>query len=302
MYDVSALIGFCRELGCEYLAEEPMSRHTTFRIGGAAELFVSPSSTEMISALVKRCGELGVPVTFVGRGSNLLVSDEGIAGCVICLGQRFSAIRREGDFVVCQAGASLTELCRYALANSLGGLEFAYGIPGSVGGAIYMNAGAYGGEIKDVAAFVRHVAPDGRLERLEAGELGFGYRKSVYSQGKNCIVEVGFRLVPGDAEEIRVKMEELIARRRAKQPMELPSAGSVFKRPEGAFAGALIEKCGLKGRRVGGAMVSEKHAGFIVNVGGAACTDVEELVRVIKQEVRTGTGFELECEIKRIGR
>ena len=303
MYAISALREFCAAIGCEYFSEEPMSRHTTFKIGGPAELLALPSSTDMLRRLLCKCRELDIPVTVVGRGSNLLVSDGGIDGCVVCLGAGFSNIRREDGLVVCSAGTSLTELCRYALANGLTGLEFAYGIPGSVGGAVYMNAGAYGGELKDAVVFSRHLTPEGEPVTLGAEQLGFGYRRSVYTGMPGCIiVEAGFRLLPGDPEAIRARMDDLMGRRRAKQPVELPSAGSVFKRPEGAFAGALIEKCGLKGRAVGGAVVSEKHAGFIVNTGGATCRDVETLVRLIQDEVREKTGFTLECEIKRTGK
>lgn len=303
MYSISALREFCAAVGCKYLSDEPMSRHTTFKIGGPAELLAMPSSADMLRQLLQKCRELDIPVTAVGRGSNLLVSDSGIGGCVVCLGANFSNIRREDGLVVCSAGTSLTELCRYALANGLTGLEFAYGIPGSVGGAVYMNAGAYGGELKDAIVFSRHLTPEGELVTLGAEQLGFGYRRSVYSEMPGCIiVEAGFRLLPGDPEAIRARMDDLMGRRRAKQPVELPSAGSVFKRPEGAFAGALIEECGLKGRAVGGAVVSEKHAGFIVNTGGATCRDVETLVRLIQDEVREKTGFALECEIKRTGK
>ena len=303
MSDITALVEFCAAIGCEALENEPMSRHTTFKIGGPARLLASPSSVDMLRALLQKCGELRVPVTVTGRGSNLLVSDGGIDGCVVCLGPKFARIRIEDGLVVCSAGTSLTELCRFALANSLSGLEFAYGIPGSVGGAVYMNAGAYGGEMKDAVAFARHLTPEGELVTLNADSLGFGYRRSVYSDMPDCvIVEAGFRLAPGAPDEIRARMDDLMGRRRAKQPVELPSAGSVFKRPEGAYAGALIEGCGLKGRAVGGAAVSEKHAGFIVNTGGATCRDVEALVRLIREEVREKTGFTLECEIKRTGR
>ena len=303
MYDINALKAFCAEAGCEMLENEPMSRHTTFKIGGPAQLMALPSSAGLLRALLLRCRELAIPVTVVGRGSNLLVSDGGIEGCVVCLGQRFSQLRREDGLIVCSAGTSLTELCRFALANSLTGLECAYGIPGSVGGAVYMNAGAYGGELKDVIAYVRHLTPDGELVTLKASELGFGYRRSIYSTLPGCvIVEAGFRLGTGDAAAIRARMDELMERRRSKQPVELPSAGSVFKRPEGAFAGELIERCGLKGRACGGAAVSKKHAGFIVNTGGATCRDVEALVGLIQSEVREKTGFELECEIKRTGK
>ncbi|MBQ9938592.1 MAG: UDP-N-acetylmuramate dehydrogenase [Oscillospiraceae bacterium] len=302
MFDIAALERFCKDIGCEYLKNEPMSRHTTFKIGGPAELFALPASADMLVRLLQKCRELGAAVTVVGKGSNLLVSDEGIEGCVICIGQKMAEIRLENDHVVCSAGTSLAELCKFAEEHSLAGLEFAYGIPGSVGGAVYMNAGAYGGEMKDVVAFARHISADGAAGEITAEELDFGYRKSAYTGSDKIIVEAGFRLTKGDRAEIRSRMDELLGRRKDKQPLEYPSAGSVFKRPEGAFAGALIEGCGFKGKGVGGAMVSPKHAGFIVNAGGATCRDVEELVLQIRQKVKAETGYDLECEIKRIGK
>ena len=302
MFDIASIERFCNEIGCEYLKNEPMSRHTTFKIGGAADLFAMPSSADMAVKLQQKCRETGTPLTVIGRGSNLLVADEGIEGCVICIGPKMSEIRNENGYLVCSAGTSLAELCRYALEHSLAGLEFAYGIPGSVGGAIYMNAGAYGGEMKDVVAFVRHVTHEGEWQERSISELNFGYRRSVYVGRDDLIVEAGFKLEEGDPTAIREKMEELVGRRKDKQPLEYPSAGSVFKRPEGAFAGALIENCGLKGENVGGAMVSPKHAGFIVNTGGATCADVENLVGLIQKTVKTETGYDLEWEIKRIGR
>lgn len=276
-----------------------MKKHTTFRIGGPARYFIVPASVETFIKIYQFCHDIGIPVFVLGNGSNLLVSDEGINGAVLCM-KKLGRITADGQKIVCEAGAALADACRFAQNAGLAGLEFAFGIPGTVGGAVYMNAGAYGGEMKDTVISACHIDTEGAGEYTGA-ELSFGYRRSAYTGTDKAIVNVTFRLDAGDREEIGRKMAELLERRKQKQPLEYPSAGSVFKRPAGHYAGTLIEGCGLKGMRTGGAMVSEKHAGFIVNAGGATCSDVLKLIDKIKNEVFTQTGVELECEIRKIG-
>ena len=239
----------------------------------------------------------------LGKGSNLLVSDKGIRGAVLHLGGDFKKVEvlPDGRTLRAGAGAPLASVCALARERSLTGLEFAWGIPGSVGGGAYMDAGAYGGEMRDVVSRVLHLGPDGAPGEARGEELCFGYRKSRYTGGEDIITAVEFTLQPGDPAAIAGKMEELMARRKDKQPYDMPSAGSVFKRPQNGFAAALIEQCGLKGRRVGGAQVSEKHAGFIVNTGGATCQDVLELIAVIRKTVEEQTGTCLECEVRVTG-
>ena len=238
----------------------------------------------------------------LGNGSNLLVSDNGIEGAVITLDGDFKEITVDGDIITSGSGAKLSRLCSVALENSLTGLEFAYGIPGSVGGAMYMNAGAYGGEMKDVALSVTALTPDGEIREVPAEELALGYRTSIFKTNGDIILFAKYKLAQGDPAAIKEKMDDVMNRRKTKQPLEYPSAGSVFKRPEGAFAGTLIEQCGLKGKTVGGAQVSEKHAGFIINIGGATCDDVMGLVKLVQDTVKAETGYFLEREIIRTGR
>lgn len=297
----SELCALCEKNGCEYLAEAKLKDYTSFKIGGAADLMVFPDTVSKFSEIVAYAGKNGISVLIIGKGSNLLVSDEGFKGIVIntC---RFDAIELVDDTtIVCQSGISLSRLCRFALENSLTGLEFAFGIPGTAGGAAYMNAGAYGGEMKDVLVSCEHIMPDGEIKSFSGDELGLGYRHSVYSDSDMLIASLTLKLKKGNREEIKAKMDELMARRKDKQPLEYPSAGSTFKRPEGYFAGALIEQCGLKGYTVGGAQVSKKHAGFVVNVGGATAADVSAVIKHCRDTVLKETGITLEPEVKIIG-
>ena len=289
--------------GCEVRADEPMKNHTTFKIGGSADLFVTVCDNSQLVSVVRLCNEKEIPLFVLGNGSNLLVSDKGIRGAVLRLGGEFCDIGFNSDGSVhCGAGAQLSKLCAFALEHSLTGLEFAWGIPGSCGGAAFMDAGAYGGEMKDVVVSCEHVAlSTGECGCFEGAELDYSYRHSVYSGGGYVITALNVRLEKGDKKEIRAKMDDLMGRRKDKQPLEYPSAGSVFKRPVGYFAGGLIEQCGLKGAQVGGAMVSPKHAGFIVNVGGATCEDVLGLIASIQKTVKEETGVELECEVRKTG-
>ena len=280
--------------------EEPMSKHTTFRIGGAAEVFAAPDARELPQLLAMAKGA-DVPVTVIGNGSNLLVGDRGIAGLVIEIGERMSEVRIEGTTLVAGAGALLSKAAQTAAAAGLGGLEFAAGIPGSVGGAVVMNAGAYGGEMKDVLQSVKVLTEEGELLSLAAAELELGYRHSCVPERKYIVVEATMELSAKPEEEIRACMAELRAKRVEKQPLEYPSAGSTFKRPEGYFAGKLIMDAGLRGYTVGGAQVSEKHCGFVINKGGATAADVRQLMQDVHDRVKEQFDVELEPEVKMIG-
>lgn len=287
--------------GIKFALSEPMKNHTTFRIGGAADIFITVSSEEQLCAALAAAREYGVPVFCVGKGSNLLVSDGGIEGAVISL-SGLNEIKISGNIISCGAGAALSALCIAARNAGLSGLEFAYGIPGSAGGAVFMNAGAYGGEISDVVRSVRAADMNGNIYAVSAADLKFGYRTSAFRENGLIILSAEFELRRAEYEEINGKMEELLNKRREKQPLEYPSAGSAFKRPTGYFAGALIEKNGLKGARVGGAQVSVKHAGFIVNAGGASASDVLKLIEEVKEKVLRADGVMLEPEILFVGR
>lgn len=284
-------------LNISFTENEPMREHTTFRIGGPADYFITVNNTHELINVISTCKEHEIKYMLIGNGSNLLIRDEGLRLAVIKLGGAFKEISHEGDVIRCGAGVTLSKLCSYALQNSLSGLEFAFGIPGTVGGAVFMNAGAYGGEIKDVLLTSTHLTESGTVETVKADCLNLDYRYSSYKDSGNIILFAEFKLTAGDKTEIKAKMDDFMNRRVTKQPLDFPSAGSVFKRPEGAFAGALIENCGLKGFSVGGAQVSEKHSGFIINTGNATCEDVLNLVSVIQDKVKAETGFSLEREI-----
>lgn len=281
----------------QILRREPMSRHTTFRVGGPAELFLEIRTASEIQKLLTFFQESGTKYFIVGNGSNLLVSDGGYDGAILHIGEGFDKIGVVGEKVRAQAGALLGRAALTAQQNSLTGLEFAFGIPGSVGGAAVMNAGAYGGEMSQVVSMVTGFTSDGDEVKLSNKELDFGYRKSILKQEKIVVAEVEFCLSDGSPEEISMKMNNLTGRRRAKQPLEYPSAGSTFKRPEGHFAGKLIMDAGLKGLCVGGAQVSEKHCGFIINKGGATAADVRQLMKKVQDRVKEQSGVELEPEI-----
>ncbi len=284
-----------------FTLQEPMGRHTTFRIGGNADVFVSVSSPEQLKTVLSAAKENRVPTFCLGRGSNLLVSDDGIEGAVISLGE-MCEIHRNGNRITCEAGTPLSALCLFARDESLSGLEFAYGIPGSVGGALFMNAGAYGGEMAQVVTAAIAIDPDEEEHILMADQMAFGYRTSIFRENGWIITYVTVELAPGDKTKITEKMEDLMGRRKAKQPLEFPSAGSTFKRPTGFFAGALIEENGLKGAAVGDAQVSEKHAGFIINRGNATAEDVCGLIAHVQDVVQRANGVLLEPEVIFVGR
>lgn len=299
MICLDRIIDVAKQLGCRYAENEPMSNHTSFKIGGNARLMVFPKSADDISAFVKKCNEFGIRYMAIGNGSNLLVSDDGIDACVISIGNDFADVRLIDDTTIyAEAGASLMRVCRFALDNSLAGLEFAYGIPGSCGGAAFMNAGAYGGEMKDVLYKCEHIDSNGDAGSLSGDDMDLSYRHSAYYSNGCIVTGLYMKLEKADADEIKAKMTDLIGRRKAKQPLEYPSAGSTFKRPEGYFAGALIEQANLKGASVGGAQVSEKHAGFVINKGGATCKDVLDLCQYVSDTVYSNTGVRMEMEIR----
>lgn len=285
-------------LGCEARQNEPMSKHTSFKIGGNADAYIKVNNLSKLSTILKECQDSNVDYMLLGNGSNLLVSDEGIRGAVLRLDGDFRKITLVDDTTIfCGAGATLAYLCKFALNCGLSGLEFAWGIPGTVGGAVFMNAGAYDGEMKDVVYSVSHISPSGEIGRTEKDDLKFGYRTSVYRSNNMIITGVTLKLKKGNPDEIRAKMDDYMSRRSTKQPLEYPSAGSVFKRPEGNYASALIEQCGLKGKTCGGAQVSEKHAGFIINKSNATAKDVRYLIGEIQNTVADKTGYNLECEL-----
>ncbi len=281
--------------------EEPMKNHTTFRIGGPAKVFVTPRTSEEVRAIVTVCRKGKIPYYIVGNGSNLLVSDRGYEGVIIQIYREMNEIRVEGDTVTAQAGALLSAIANRALEEGLAGFEFASGIPGTLGGACIMNAGAYGGEMKDVIREVTLLTPEGEVRAVPADQMEFGYRTSIAARTGAIVLGAGIQLQRGDKDEIRARMEELREKRVSKQPLEYPSAGSTFKRPEGYFAGKLIQDAGLRGFAVGGAQVSEKHCGFVVNKGGATAADVAELMRRVSDKVEEQFGVRLEPEVKRLG-
>ena len=297
----SVFVDFCKEIGAEVKLSEPMNKHTSFKTGGNADVFVNVGSADMLSCVLETAKALSVPVLILGKGSNLLVSDRGIEGAVLCL-FGMDEILIDGEVIKAEAGVSLSALCVAAANAGLSGLEFAYGIPGTVGGALYMNAGAYGGEMVQVVTSAEYVSLQGNVGEIAVKDMNLGYRTSIFKTNGNVITSVSFELQPASKEEIWEKMNDFMERRRSKQPLEYPSAGSTFKRPEGNFAGALIEQNNLKGVSVGGAMVSEKHAGFVINYDNATTDDILKLIGHIKATVHNNNGIDLETEVIFVGR
>ena len=297
--DLQAIFAGCTAK--ELLLEEPMAKHTSFRIGGPADVLAQPADEAELAALLKRAREHAVPVTLVGNGSNLLVRDKGIRGLVIKLSNIFSSITVDGNVLTFGSGISLAMASKKAASLSLSGMEFAVGIPGTIGGAVYMNAGAYDGEMAKVVTCVRVMDMQGKISELQASELDFAYRHTALQNSGWIVISVTVALQPGEAESIAAKMADFSQRRISKQPLELPSAGSMFKRPVGYFAGTLIEQTGLKGYTVGGAQVSQKHAGFVVNVGGATAKDVLQLISDVQSKVFAAHGVRLEPEVLVLG-
>ena len=283
------------------LIDEPMSRHTTFRVGGPADFFVTPKAKEEVRDVIRICKEAGMPYYIIGNGSNLLVSDAGYRGVIIQIYKEMNEVKVEGDLVKAQAGALLSGIAAKALGAELSGFEFASGIPGTIGGACVMNAGAYGGEMKDVLESVTVLTGEGKIIELGRNELELGYRTSVIAKKGYIVLGAVLKLERGDGEKIKTYMDELKEKRVTKQPLEYPSAGSTFKRPEGYFAGKLIEDAGLRGFQVGGAQVSEKHCGFVINRDHATAADIMELMRQVQIRVKENSGVDLEPEVKRLG-
>ena len=280
---------------------EPMSEHTTFEIGGPADIFVVPERQGQVRPVIEACQDAGVPFFTLGRGSDLLVSDAGYRGVVISLGDALDDVTVEDERMTCEAGVTLKDAAEMAATLGLTGLEFACGIPGTVGGAVFMNAGAYGGEIKDILLSATVLTPSGEVVELPVDEMEMGYRTSRVRTEGLVVLSATFSLKEADEADVRATMADLTERRESKQPLDLPSAGSTFKRPEGHFAGGLICEAGLQGFRIGGAQVSEKHAGFVVNVGGATAADVRALIAHVQDEVERKSGVRLEPEVRFLG-
>ena len=283
------------------LIDELMSRHTTFRVGGPADFFVTPKAKEEVRDVIRICKEAGMPYYIIGNGSNLLVSDAGYRGVIVQIYKEMNEVKVEGDLVKAQAGALLSGIAAKALGAELSGFEFASGIPGTIGGACVMNAGAYGGEMKDVLESVTVLTGEGKIIELSRNELELGYRTSVIAKKGYIVLGAVLKLERGDGEKIKTYMDELKEKRVTKQPLEYPSAGSTFKRPEGYFAGKLIEDAGLRGFQVGGAQVSKKHCGFVINRNHATAADIMELMRQVQIRVKENSGVDLEPEVKRLG-
>ncbi len=280
---------------------EPMSRHTTFRVGGPAAVFASPAGEEELAALMRYLRENGLLFTVIGNGSNLLVSDSGFDGIVVQIGRGMNRIDPQGDRIFAQAGAMISAIARRAMEESLTGMEPESGIPGSLGGALSMNAGAYGGEMKDITRSVRVLTKEGEILEIDGCDMEFGYRTSRISREGMIALSAVLQLSPSDRESVFARMEELRMKRTEKQPLEYPSAGSTFKRPSGYFAGALIDQSGLRGYRRGGAMVSDKHCGFVINADGASAEDIRELMRDVRRIVYEHFGVRLEPEVRMLG-
>lgn len=284
----------------EIKKNELMKNHTSFKIGGPADEFCEAKSAEEIVRLIEYAREKGIDCTVIGNGTNLLVGDKGIRGLVIKIARGFDAAEVNGEEITAQSGILLSRLAAEAYANSLAGLEFASGIPGTLGGGIYMNAGAYGGELKDVIKSVTYLE-NGNITEKTADELDFGYRSSSFTGTDAVILSAVLKLKKGSKDDIKEKTDDFRQRRTSKQPLNMPSAGSTFKRPEGYFAGKLIEDCGLKGYKIGGAQVSEKHSGFVINAGGATAADVLALIEHIQKTVKDKFGVEMKTEVKMLG-
>lgn len=286
-------------VGDEYVKiDESMAKHCTFRCGGNASVYVIPGTIDELVKTVAICRKENIPFMVIGNGSNLLVRDEGYQGVIIELGSRISKINILGEDIEVEAGAKLSAVAMAALESDLAGFEFAHGIPGNLGGAVVMNAGAYGGEMKDVLKWVKVLDKEGNIRTLDASELELGYRTSIIQKEEMIVLQARLGLVIGDCGDISYIMQMFMQRRKAKQPLEYPSAGSTFKRPEGYFAGKLIEDAGLRGYRVGGAMVSEKHCGFVINYDNATATDIINLMRDVQAKVKEQFGVDLEPEVK----
>ncbi|MGN1133274.1 MAG: UDP-N-acetylmuramate dehydrogenase [Oscillospiraceae bacterium] len=299
--NLTEICSLAEQYGCAVIKNAELKKYTSFKIGGICPLIIEINSTDSLSAILKYLNENNIRHMVLGKGSNVLCDDKGYNGVILHLGTDFSRIiLNDNDSLTVEAGCSLLSLCRFALKNSLSGLEFAYGIPGSVGGAVYMNAGAYGGEMRDVVTSVECIDQNGNIHNFKADELNMSYRHSVFQENSCIITKVTLKLKYCNPLEIQRDMNDYINRRKSKQPLEYPSAGSTFKRPVGQFAGKLIQDSGLKGFRVGGAMISEKHSGFVINYDNATSDDVLKLINEVQRIVKEKTGYYLECEVETI--
>lgn len=298
MEKITLLCEYLESIGCAYSKDESMKDHISFKVGGPADVFIRPATEEVCQKIIAFCTEQEIPLHYMGGGSNLLVHDFGVRGAVLASTGMNELELLEGLRIRCGAGVKLSRLCSFALEHSLAGLEFAWGIPGTAGGAVFMNAGAYDGCFKDVLESVTHITREGAVEEWTAEQAKLSYRSSAYQKHPHLITSMVLQLKPGSQETIRNTMDDLMNRRREKQPLEYPSAGSTFKRPQGHFAGALIEQAGLKGARVGGAMVSEKHAGFIINYENATASDILRLMEKVQGDVFDHFGVMLESEVR----
>lgn len=285
----------------QFFLDEPMKKHTTFKIGGPVDYLICPSSMEEVRAVLGLLRQHEIPFSILGNGSNVLVRDKGVRGAILKFQPCFAQMQAEGSRIIAGAGALLKDVAVFAAENGLSGMEFAVGIPGSIGGAIFMNAGAYGGEMKNIVSLVRSVDAAGSIHTFAASELELGYRHSIFHENGQVICEVELALQPGEKQEIEERMADLTNRREVKQPLEMPSAGSTFKRPAGYYAGTLIDQTGLKGLKIGGAQVSEKHAGFVVNTGDATASDVLALISEVQKRVFDAHGVKLYPEVRIIG-
>ncbi|SJZ44510.1 UDP-N-acetylmuramate dehydrogenase [Anaerorhabdus furcosa] len=289
---------FCVQHEISTFKDLEMSNYTTLKLGGPAWYVIEINNIEEIQLIKKEVERIELPMLILGNGSNVLFKDKVYEGVVLVLARNFKYVEVKGNKVVAQAGANLMDVCEVVCEHSLTGLEFAYGIPGTIGGAIYMNAGAFEGEIKDVVKEIEYLDEDGTFHKIQVTPTDFSYRKSMFTDTHKIILSVVLELEQGDFTEIRSLMDRYLQRRKDRQPLEYPSAGSVFKRPEGNYASALIDQCGLKGKMCGGAMVSEKHAGFLINYNQATSNDFIDLIEYVQQDVKNKTGYELECEVK----
>ena len=295
---INKLFDLAIEMGCKAYKDEKLCNHISFKVGGPCPLLIEPKNEKQLTDILKLINENNAPYIILGNGTNVLVPDEGLDKIVVKIGDEMTSLSLEGDEVICcSAGTKLVTLCKFALEHSLSGLEFAYGIPGTCGGAVFMNAGAYGGEVKDVITEITYLTPDLKLKTMPAPEAEFSYRHSAFKRSGCIVVSAKFKLNKKPQEEIKAAMNDFLSRRKDKQPLEYPSAGSTFKRPEGHFAGALIEQCGFKGRSLGGAQISDKHAGFLINKNNATAKDIIDLINLTQETVKKETGITLEPEV-----
>ena len=295
---INSLFDSAIEMGCKAYIDEELCNHISFKVGGPCPLLIEPKNEKQLTGILKIIKETQTPYTILGNGTNVLVLDEGLEKVVVKIGDEMTSLSLEGDDVICcSAGTKVVTLCKFALENSLSGLEFAYGIPGTCGGAVFMNAGAYGGEVKDVISEITYLTPDLELKTMPVEEAKLSYRHSIFKENGCIVVSAKFKMKKAPKEEIKTAMNDFLSRRKDKQPLEYPSAGSTFKRPEGYFAGALIEQCGFKGKSLGGAQISDKHAGFLINKDNATAKDILDLIKLTQETVKKETGVALEPEV-----